>query len=90
VTFLAAEAFHFSYGHAFNAQLGEGFLDLLELERLDDRFQFFHVDVVARLFTSSEAERGTRFINNALVRLQTRNFCNHVTKFFAKTRGCLY
>src|ERR1700737_4037720 len=52
MTFLATEAFHFGHGHTFNTKLGEGFLDLLELERLDDRFQFFHSDVPAQLFTS--------------------------------------
>jgi len=32
--FLTAEAFHFGHGHAFNPELGEGFLDLLELNGL--------------------------------------------------------
>src|SRR5947207_9939564 len=47
VTFLTAKAFHFGHGHAFNTELGQGFLDLLELERFDDRFQFFHVELIA-------------------------------------------
>ena len=41
--FLPAEAFHFRHGHALDAELGQGFFYFLEFERLDDRFEFFHV-----------------------------------------------
>jgi SOS-response transcriptional repressor LexA len=40
--------------------------------------------VTAQLFTSAEAEHGTRFINNAIARLQTRNFCNRQQKLLRK------
>ena len=43
VTFLAAEAFDFGHGHTFDADLGEGFLNFLELERLDDGDDEFHL-----------------------------------------------
>ncbi len=42
VTFLPTEAFHFTHGHAFDADLGERLLHRLHLEGLDDRFDFFH------------------------------------------------
>src|SRR5947207_4140430 len=84
VTFLPAKAFHFGHGHAFNTELGQGFLDLLELERFDDRFQFFHVELIALAFASFEAERSTRSLTNAMLRLQTRNFRNRARKFFAR------
>ncbi len=73
VAFLAAEAFYFGHGHAFDPELGQGFLDLLEFERLDDRFQFFHL-ASPRSYSHQGLTRGTRFLNNAFVRLQTRNF----------------
>ena len=43
MAFLAAEALHFRHRHALDAEFGQGFLYFLEFERLDDRFEFFHV-----------------------------------------------
>jgi hypothetical protein len=42
VALLAAKALHFADGHAFDADFGEGILDLFEFERFDDCFDFFH------------------------------------------------
>ena len=42
VAFLPAESFHFADGHAFDADFAEGVFDFLELERLDDGFDFLH------------------------------------------------
>jgi hypothetical protein len=42
VALLAAKAFHFSDGHAFDSSLGEGFFHIIEFEWLDDGFNFFH------------------------------------------------
>src|SRR5687768_11551316 len=42
VPFLAPEATHFRHGHADDADSGEGFLDVVQLERLDDRLDLFH------------------------------------------------
>ena len=39
---LAAMPAHFRDGHAIDADGFESFLDLFHLERLDDRFNFFH------------------------------------------------
>jgi hypothetical protein len=44
VAFLAAEAFHFSDGHAFDADGGKGFFDLFQFEGLDDGDDEFHED----------------------------------------------
>ena len=42
VAFLAAEAFHFSDGHAFDTDGGKGFFDLFQFEGLDDGDDEFH------------------------------------------------
>ena len=39
---LAAEALGFGDGDALNADFLQGFLHFVELERLDDGFDFFH------------------------------------------------
>jgi hypothetical protein len=43
VALLPPEAFHFRHRHSLDAELGQGFLHFLEFERLDDRFELFHV-----------------------------------------------
>jgi two-component system response regulator AtoC len=43
----AAEALHLGDGHALDADLGEGVLHLVELERLDDRFDPLHREPVS-------------------------------------------
>src|SRR5436190_4286793 len=43
MAFLAPKALHFRDRHALDAELGQGFLHFLEFERLDDRFELFHV-----------------------------------------------
>src|SRR6266705_3394107 len=72
VAFLPAEPLYFRDGHPFDAKFGERLLDLLELEGLDDRFQFFHVDVnsASRGALQSKAKRGTRSLSNAAGRMQ--------------------
>ena len=42
VALLAAKSLDFAHGHAFDANFAEGIFDFLELERFDDRFNFFH------------------------------------------------
>ena len=42
VALLAAESLDFGDGHAFDAEFAEGVFDFLELERLDDGFDFLH------------------------------------------------
>src|SRR6266404_8492852 len=42
VSFLAAEAAHLGHGHADHADAGERLLDVVQLERLDDRFDLLH------------------------------------------------
>ena len=39
---LAAKSFDLNNSHAFDSDFGEGFFDILQFERLDDRFDFFH------------------------------------------------
>jgi hypothetical protein len=72
VAFLPAEPLYFRDGHPFDAKLGERLFDLLELKRLDDRFQFFHVDISSAPHRAlqSKAERGTRSLSNATARMQ--------------------
>ena len=43
MAFLTAETFDFAHSHSLNADLGQGFLDVLHFEGLDDGFDFFHV-----------------------------------------------
>jgi hypothetical protein len=72
---LPAEAFNFRYSHSLDSELRQRLFHFLELEWLDDRFQFFHVDVVnwqPPIALQSQAERGTRSLNNAARRLQSR------------------
>src|SRR5207342_2917930 len=65
VPFLPAKTFDLSDGHPFDAELCERFLNLFELERLNDGFQFFHVSNfgTARSF-QSKANRSTRSHSN--------------------------
>jgi hypothetical protein len=42
MSFLAAESFDFTDGHTLDANVSKGILDLFQLERLDDGFDFFH------------------------------------------------
>jgi hypothetical protein len=42
VSFLAAVSFDFGNGHALNTHLVQRFFDIIELEWLDDCFDFFH------------------------------------------------
>src|SRR5437762_10305159 len=76
VTLLPAEALHFRDSHSFNSQFGERLFDLFELERFDNRFQFFHVGVnsASRGALQSKAERGTRSHNNAERTMQASFF----------------
>src|SRR5881396_2903091 len=80
------EAFDFGDGHPFDAKLGQRFFDLFELERFDDGFQFFHVEVnsVSRgalqpAFAAvrrgrSKAMCSTRSHSNSAVRMQSPIF----------------
>ena len=43
VALLAAVAAGFEYGHAFNACLKQGILDCIQLRRLENRFNFEHM-----------------------------------------------
>ncbi len=76
MSLLPAEPFDFRDGHPFNPELGQCFFDLLELERLDDGFQFFHVKVTSASlgFLQSKAKRSTRSLSNAAMRMQSRIF----------------
>ena len=42
VAFLTAKSLHLHDGHAFDADLSEGFFHILQFEGLDDCFDFFH------------------------------------------------
>ena len=42
VAFLPAKAFDFADGHALDAEFVQGVFDFVQLERLDDGFDFFH------------------------------------------------
>src|SRR6266581_7673695 len=89
VAFLPAEPFHFRDGHPFDAKFGERLLDLFELERLDNRFQFFHVDVssASPSVLQLKAERGTRPHSNAAERMQSRIFPQRETTPVIPSRG---
>ena len=61
VAFLAAESFDFADGHAFDADFAEGVLHFLQLEWLDDRFDFLHNCVQFTAPTvSGSTKRGRR------------------------------
>jgi hypothetical protein len=76
VPFLAAKTFHLRDGHPFNAELCKRFLNLFELERFNDGFQFFHVAATSgsRGAFQSKANRSTRSHSNCLTRMQSRIF----------------
>src|SRR5438874_10389020 len=76
VSFLPAKPLYFGDRHPFDAKLGQCLFDLLELERFDDGFQFFHVKVnsASRGTLQSKATRSTRSLSNAAMRMQSRIF----------------
>jgi hypothetical protein len=43
VAFLAPEPFDLTDGHALDSQFVQGIFDFLQLEGLDDRFNFLHI-----------------------------------------------
>ena len=43
VAFLPSESFDFGDRHSLDTKLGQSFFNLLEFERLNDRFQLFHL-----------------------------------------------
>ena len=49
VALLAAEALHFDHGHPGHADLVQRVLDVVELERLDDRLDLLHARAPLRL-----------------------------------------
>jgi hypothetical protein len=53
----------------FDTKLGQRFFDLLELERFDDGFQFFHVKVNSAScgISQSKAKCSTRSLSNAVI-----------------------
>src|SRR4030095_10018311 len=76
VAFLPTEPFDFRDGHSLDSKLSQRLFDLLELERFDDGFQFFHVRVnsASHGLLQSKANRSTRSLSNAAIRLQSRIF----------------
>src|SRR5947207_10038008 len=60
VALLPPEALHFRHRHALDAELGQGFLHFLEFERLDDRFELFHVGFNGGVCLFSVAQRACR------------------------------
>jgi len=48
---LATETFYFADRHALDAEAGQSFLDLFQLERLDDGLDFFHLVAARSLAT---------------------------------------
>src|SRR5438034_4034644 len=76
VSFLPAKTFDFGDSHSFDAKLGQRLFDFFELERFDDGFQFFHVEVnsASRGALQLKATRSTRSLSNGAIRLQSRIF----------------
>jgi hypothetical protein len=66
------EPFDFRDGHPFDAELDQRLFDLLELERFDDGFQFFHLKVnsASRGLLQSKAKRSTRSLSNNIKAMQ--------------------
>src|SRR5207247_9236276 len=76
MSFLPAKTFDFGDSHSFDAELGQRLFDFFELERFDDGFQFFHVEVnsASRGALQLKATRSTRSLSNGAIRLQSRIF----------------
>jgi len=53
VALLAAKSLYFGDGHAFNPSLGQSVFNIIEFERLDDGFNFFHMFPNFSLFRSA-------------------------------------
>jgi hypothetical protein len=58
VALLAAETLGFRDGYTLEAHLLQGLLHFIELERLDNRFDFFHV--VRLLFCQADSRTNAR------------------------------
>jgi hypothetical protein len=43
MTLLSAKSFHIDRGHPLDTYFGESVFDVFNLERLDNRFNFFHI-----------------------------------------------
>src|SRR5690606_32517359 len=46
----AAEPLDFGHGHALDTDLGQGIFDLVQLKRLDDRLDLFHLALLKRVW----------------------------------------
>src|SRR5881397_2438314 len=44
VALLTSEPLDFAHGHPFDAHVAQGVFDFFQLERLDDGFDFFHIN----------------------------------------------
>ena len=65
MAFLAAETLGFHDGDALQSNLVEGFLDLIEFERLDDGFDFLHAHQ-ARFSRASHLVQAARYASEIL------------------------
>src|SRR5438093_593817 len=76
VSLLPAKPFDLGDSHPFDAKLGQRFFHLFELERFNDGFQFFHVEVnsAPRGALQFNANGSTRSHSNAATRMQSRIF----------------
>ena len=59
MAFLTAKAFHFGDGHAFDAEVVQGILHLIELEGFNDGLNFFHPRV-------ADTNNGEKCVNRIL------------------------
>src|SRR6266581_1858943 len=74
---LPAKTFDLGDSHPFDAKLGQRFFHLFELERLNDSFQFFHVEVnsAPRGALQFNANGSTRSHSNNMKAMQASFSC---------------
>jgi hypothetical protein len=73
VSFLPAKTFDLGDSHPFDPELGQRFFHLFELERLNDGFQLFHVELPQR---RAALYNSTLTAARALIAMARRE-CNH-------------
>ena len=76
----ATEALHLGDGHALHADLGEGVLHLVELERLDDGFDLLHASSRARRADGNPPRRSHASLVQRSLTVAPRNVSRRVSR----------
>ena len=93
VALLTAEAPHLGHGHPDDPDAGEGLLHVVELERLDDGFDLFHVALPAGgnapCVPLAESSWGRQKIRNVTARMRRSGEQGRAHGMGSRARNCL-